>query len=715
MWTATDGSAVQAHWLYQSYCQGNGVLCPPDESGCAPNPVGTGLSTLVSALPTAPTPFFFVPIDCDFTPPFNGTLLTIVSNWNQTQAEATGVYIVLDSFNTFMDLVSWSSGDGSQLPSSALTLNPYYSGSYASRMDLKITHYQATRLLLQAETLAVLLDALAAQGGDFTTASQRVNGEIATAWNTLIPSTHHDYITATAIDPVYTGEQQPLLATALAQAGQALADVQTTIANAVAPSVPWTQGLAVVFNGSPTVVNGLAELTTAPSPFPQASAVTANGPWCPTQRSYEGSLLFLTSAPALGYGLTYFSETESGAKPLLSYSVQDGSITLTNDMLSATIDVNGGLTSVKDFAGTELLSGTANTVLFYGDEGNIYRFGYEINQYSTQKGAWQLDTTATIAWQPPQLVETGPLRLRVIVQGAITISGSTLTFTQEYRLVANAASLWMSTSGTAPSPYSVMLSFPLARPIASLQHGTTYHWNEGVPRNFFASNPASGGCDVPADPLTFEATHEYVLPTDASGVLLAGLYHAATPAWAIDTANRQNLLACILRNTPGSTLCNAAVGTDSGEHVAVYALRVPSSLGPPTALEPLREALALNFPLMAVQPGATPTANPPLDESLTIAGTDQYASSIVSAIKASDTTPGELIVRVYQPTNTTQEVIVTVNTLIAQGFTSHGLLNVAARTALEGSTTVDLNLSSTATTFSLTTARAIATVALIPG
>jgi alpha-mannosidase len=711
MWTSSDGSAVQAHWLYQSYCQGNGALCPQDAPVC---PVASGLSTLVGSLPVAATPYFFVPIDCDFVAPFDGSLLSIVSEWNATSAATTGVYVVVGSFNLFMDLVAWSSNNRTQLPSSALTLNPYYSGSYGSRMDLKAKHYGATRMLLQAESLAVLLDALAAtQGGAFATEAQRVNGEIATAWNTLIPSTHHDFITGTAVDAVYTGEQQVVLGNAITQANEALTDVQMVIANAVAPSTAWADGLAVVFNGAPTMVSALAEVATAPNPFPGASAPTPNGPWTPTQRSSDGTLLCLASAPALGYGLTYFSESESGTAPDLWYAlVGDGGIVLNNAWLSATIDANGCLSALTDLAsGVSLLSGAANAVLFYIDGGSIYRFGYESNLYSTNPEYWRLDTDTTVTWQPPTLVETGPLRLRVLVSGTVTVNGAAIPFTQEYRLAAGSSSLWMSTTGSAPSGYSVMLSFPLTETIAALQHGTTAHWTKGVPRSFFQSNTGTGGCEVPTTPLTFEATHDYVLPTEASGAIVAGFYHAATPAWAIDDANGQNLLACILRNAPAS-VCQAVSGTDSGEHTAVYAIAVPSALTAPSSGQPLCDALAFNSPLVAVQPTTSAIINP-LPPSLSIASTGQE-DAIVSAVKSGDVTPGELIVRLYQPTNGSMEVVVTVADLIAQNFTSGGVLNVAARTALERSTDVDLNLTSTASAFSLTMARAMATVALVP-
>ena len=86
----------------------------------------------------------------------------------------------------------------------------------------------------------------------------------------------------------------------------------------------------------------------------------------------------------------------------------------------------------------------------------------------------------------------------------------------------------------------------------------------------------------------------------------------------------------------------------------------------------------------------------------------------MTALKASDRAPGELIVRVYQPTNGAIEVSVTIADPIAEGFQVGGALNVAARTALETPSEADLGLTSTGSSFTFTASGAIATVALVP-
>jgi len=57
---------------------------------------------------------------------------------------------------------------------------------------------------------------------------------------------------------------------------------------------------------------------------------------------------------------------------------------------------------------------------------------------------------------------------------------------------------------------------------------------------------------------------------------------------------------------------------------------------------------------------------------------------------------------------------VTVADLVAQGFQVDGALNVAARTALERPSEVDLSLTNSGTSFTFTATAAITTVALVP-
>src|ERR1051325_4662350 len=219
----------------------------------------------------------------------------------------------------------------------------------------------------------------------------------------------------------------------------------------------------------------------------------------------------------------------------------------------------------------------------------------------------------------------------------------------QYSLLPGESFLRMQTTGTAPSGYSVMARFPFTDAVASLTYGTAYHWDTRAPRNYFDWTPTRA-----TELMTFEPTHEFVIPTDDGGNYLGAVYHASTPGWAIDSEGR--LLGCILRNTPGD-VNPAATGTDWGSHTSVYALRVPGKAGVnqlqnPTAGcqpgGPLGEALQFNNPLAGVAVPGGSTAELPASLSLLSTGD---TPAVIMVAKAGTMNETDLIVRVYQPTN----------------------------------------------------------------
>lgn len=62
-WSGSDGSTIQAHWLWQGYCEGNNDL------GQCPTPLCAIQTMVTTNLPAAITRYMFVPIDCDFNDP----------------------------------------------------------------------------------------------------------------------------------------------------------------------------------------------------------------------------------------------------------------------------------------------------------------------------------------------------------------------------------------------------------------------------------------------------------------------------------------------------------------------------------------------------------------------------------------------------------------------------------------------------------------------
>src|SRR5262249_13606909 len=118
-------------------------------------------------------------------------------------------------------------------------------------------------------------------------------------WTTLVPGNHHDFITGTALDPVYETEQIPRLGTALAQGEAARASALAEIAAAIKPRPSDGAGTVVAFNPLGFARRALVEV---PSP-------TAAGD---DQTSAEGGRLFLARLPSLGYATEDRARTRAG-------------------------------------------------------------------------------------------------------------------------------------------------------------------------------------------------------------------------------------------------------------------------------------------------------------------------------------------------------------------------------------------------------------------
>jgi hypothetical protein len=212
--------------------------------------------------------------------------------------------------------------------------------------------------------------------------------------------------------------------------------------------------------------------------------------------------------------------------------------------------------------------------------------------------------------------------------------------------------------------------------------------------------------------MTFGATHEFVIP-QAGETMLGAIYHASTPAWAIDTNG--NVLGCILRNTPGNF--NGAFGSDDAEHLASYAIRVPggtlqSPLVGAASGGPLGEALQFNNPLIGVPLPSSQVGSVSLLDQMSVASTAD-PTAIVKAVKAGTMTETELILRIYKPTTTALAgVEVMIDQSIGGLFQQNGVLQVSGRTALELPLQQPLTIEPQASNFTFTAPFALTTLAL---
>jgi len=566
--------------------------------------------------------------------------------------------------------------------------SPYWTGYYASRPANKILHHRAVRALLAAETFGKIAIVLQTNDNTAWLPVQTANRDaVNQSWEALEPSTHHDYITGTARDPVYTGEQLPLLGGAVSIAEGARATAISQIAGLVAATPDTGEVPVAIFN--PLGLDRPPELVELPAqPGLAASSVRdSNGNLSPVQLAADGALLFQAAAPSLGYASVYLnSQASTTPDPVSVTAAPDQSwFTLSNNQLSVTISrsANWAITSFHPTGDIELTpkDGYPNDLAFYSDQGNIYNFGIEFgDEYFTQVPNDQVLTAGDGA-----VLESGPLRARVTTQVTFENNQCVAVYTREYTLVSGESQVLISCTGAAPinpatgaegsDPYSVMVRFPWAGEgsvysvkMVSISRATAFHWDDAPPAAYW-------------HPPLFVATHDFVVPLSSLGSEFPAIYHQDAPAWAIDASG--SLIACLFRNTPGldSPVGRGANGTDSVITTHRYAVHVPQ-LETAAGLALLTQARCFQNPLLPVYANVPA----PFDDSPSLSIPPQFSlaavtsgTALITAAKSGQFDSAALVLRVYQPTNSPETITIS----LAAYIHAYGPVQVAITTALE--------------------------------
>jgi alpha-mannosidase len=633
IWQSADGSEVIAHWLEDHYDQGNNIdvtgsdfaspaaiiACKDNDVTCnnssnqvySSTNVGHITSYLGANQPVSPTPYIYVHVSSDFLLPYQDLVQDAI-DWNASPDgyAKTGVYAVVATFDEYIRLVDNHKDKLKTRTYNAASAatdfapNPYWMGYYASRPELKILHNKATKSLLSAESFQVLENTLL---GTNTTEKKTQSAAIYNAWNTLAASTHHDYITGTAVDEVYMNEQLPMLNQALTQGTGLSQNFMQNITN----NIKQTSGAVAVFNQLGMSNQGIV-------------AYDSGG-----KTSYLN-----VQAPSLGYQLNTIATASQGDGSLNAAINPNGDYYFQNNFLTATFDQKTGeISSVIDkTTGNNILSANANEIVFYKDSGDIYRFGYETGC------GFSKDTSASYTIQSITADTTNALNKSITITKQYTVNTTTFLYTITYSLRQGEPFLRISTTGTAPNYYTVMVKFPLAAKVNAMDVGTPYHWNTVYPMEYGSNTDFNE---------TMWATHDFVVPKDANGTTLGAIYHSATPAW---TSDNNALYGVILRNTPGN--CShgyGANGSDRDEHTQEYALRIPSGLTSAKTGNPLKEARQYNTPMVAM--AATGSGNLPTQYSL--ASPTGNTNTLITAAKWSSVNADDFILRTYQASNTT--------------------------------------------------------------
>ncbi|MFZ1010424.1 MAG: hypothetical protein WAN65_26530 [Candidatus Sulfotelmatobacter sp.] len=455
-------------------------------------------------------------------------------------------------------------------PDAGICPFPSPSGCYGSRPGIKILHHRTLRNLLAAELFSLIASWGQSSGGSLSIGTGVTQQDrLLEAWNLLVPSTHHDYITGTAIPDVFHTEQMGLLEQAASLSRGILEDTLRTVAGAIKPQNVQSPSLFPVAVFNPLGFSRENEVAYICGDDVKNASITVSG--TSYQKTNDGGLLFAASAPALGYQTAYLTNADNPpANPVVvsppANPVSATQVNISNGLVSATLQQNStgiwGLTSVIDLAtGTQLINQNsfANQLLFYQENGDEYQFGNELTE-----PAWNLaDVSAYLSNPAIEIVESGTFR--AIVRTSFTYNdGSTqLEYVMEYIMYASEAMLRMRTKGAAPmiqtgpyTGYSVLTSFLLnpALPIDTVVRGTPYHWT-GVMPNWISPQQVYWNGPM------FMPTHNFVIP-QASGAALCAIYHSDVPAWGISyewnsanqsfDQNNATLYGCLWRNGNGN-------------------------------------------------------------------------------------------------------------------------------------------------------------------
>jgi hypothetical protein len=227
VWRSEDGAEVLCHWNAFTYFQGDmlahaGVIRWMGKTFGLPwrtrSHVVRRINRYVRELSALSlTPYMFCPIGCDFNHPIVD-IGELIDRYNAEVYPQSGIYVALAGLDDYLALVDCHR---EKLPVLAADPNPYWMGFYSSRPEVKQRPTRISRTLVLAEKLS----ASAPADPHFRALTDR-------AWNMLLLSNHHDYITGTSPDRIWESEQRSWLEEAESAAAAAW--------SYVAPALPQT-------------------------------------------------------------------------------------------------------------------------------------------------------------------------------------------------------------------------------------------------------------------------------------------------------------------------------------------------------------------------------------------------------------------------------------------------------------------------------------------
>jgi alpha-mannosidase len=337
----------------------------------------------------------------------------------------------------------------------------------------------------------------------------------------------------------------------------------------------------------------------------------------------------------------------------------------------------------------------ANALTVYQDTGNLYQFGNEpinddTNSHTVSYGIFTPSRVVTQI-RRATLVENGPARWRFVV--VLTDATSNHDYEITYTLIAGEPWLRIAITGRAPDDQSSVVTvsqFGSGSTLPDgLTRGTAYHWDATEPVRYWWGP-------------TFQATHDYLLPT-ISGQAIAAVYHGGTPAWCRDQGDSSGngagpILGVLFRSANGQQ--RGAAGTDPDVHTQHFAFGGPGAAGlDPTTCAPLQNGLTFSTPLHArrlpdaIASGATTRTLPDTLSLASVSGAGLIRAARVQTGSGGTPTntspvitsgpPTSLVLRLYTPTNAPQTPLTVTLPSLPTGPTSGAPFEASLVTALE--------------------------------
>lgn len=378
VWKGIGGGEIIAHFLRGGYGDGDILYTTPFSTTA----IDSAFDNLIHQLkPVSPTGYMFLPVGSDFMPP-DMYLPQQIAIWNSTMYSSTGVYITLATFEDYMKLISFHLD---RIPAYTANLNPYFTGYYGSRPELKKLAREVTYGLEAAQLYSII-----ARNAGYTYPSDSFDS----VWELFLRSNHHDFIPGTSTNNVYYNEQIPLLLNSLTSTTLLEQSATTYIARSVNTSS--VSGIpVVVFNPSGFVRSDVAVVSFSFS-TPGINTIIMqdqSGNQVPSQvisssKYNDGSYQKVTiefyadNLPSLGYA-TYTAITNGTATNNSGVTVAEdaqGNIILSNKYETVVLGKNAGyaITSIIDsVTATQMISGPSNDIVYYKDTGDLWSIGSE--------------------------------------------------------------------------------------------------------------------------------------------------------------------------------------------------------------------------------------------------------------------------------------------------------------------------------------------------